>query len=182
MRTPARASLRTRLPATVGVLATAATIGLAAAPSGFARADGGGGQTVTRERGIVVECTGRHAGHDVWVSVYENDRHVNVFQVVLSEGDGKSVERPAGFWDGRDVRAGMRMHGKRVVVKGTAVKVGRRVRVHEETDDAGHHVVSEGFHRRLRTDLVMRYGVKSVRLTCDPAFYYSLKVTRTPIV
>lgn len=181
--------MRTTTPGTLGtfgslgVLATTALIGLGAAPT-QALSDGAAASsapTVTRERGIVVECTGRHAGHDVWLSVYENDRHVNVFQVVLKEGDGRTVERKAGFWDGRTIRATMRMHGKRLAVTGPAVKTGRRIPVREELDDAGHTVVSEGFHRRLRTDLVMRYGAKRVRLACDPTFYYNLKVTKTPI-
>jgi hypothetical protein len=51
--------------------------------------------------------------------------------------------------------------------------------VHEEYDDAGQHIVADGFHRRLAHDLVLRYDGITVPLDCAPAFYYSLNVTKT---
>ena len=64
---------------------------------------------------------------------------------------------------------------------GTARKVGPPTRVHEEYDDASQHIVADGTHRRLRNDLVLRYDGTTVPLTCDPAFFFKLDVTKTDI-
>ena len=69
----------------------------------------------------------------------------------------------------------------RVRITGTAPKVGHRHHVHEENDDAGNLVVSDGFHRRLKDDLVLTYRGDRIALSCAPAFFYSLDVTTTPI-
>ena len=51
----------------------------------------------------------------------------------------------------------------------------------QELDDAGYHVVSDGWHRRLKNDLSLTYAKTSIDLTCDTAFRYKLEVTKTPI-
>ena len=76
----------------------------------------------------------------------------------------------------------MTIKGKQATIIGTASRIGKRTHVHEELDDAGNHVVSDGWHRRLENDLVLTYAGKTVELTCDPAFFYRLEVTKTPSV
>ena len=63
-----------------------------------------------------------------------------------------------------------------------AHRVGKRKHVHEEYDDAGNHIVADGYHRRLANDLVLKYDGSTVPLTCAPAFRYDLQVTTTPTV
>ncbi len=136
--------------------------------------------TVTHERGVVIECGGTHAGKDVFVSVYENNTFANVFQVVVGDdGLGKSRESEKGFVTGGKVRAALRLDGRKALVTGTAKRVGKRVAVHEEHDDAGQHIVVDGFHRALRTDLTLQWKGRTVALDCDEAFFYDLDVTKT---
>ena len=63
----------------------------------------------------------------------------------------------------------------------TRVPVSQRTPVHEAMDDAGQHIVVDGFHRRLVNDLVLRYDGTRVPLTCAPAFAYRLTVTKTDL-
>lgn len=134
----------------------------------------------THERGVVIECGGTYAGQDVFVSVYENNTFANVFQVVVGDdGLGKSRESEDGFVSGGKVRASLKLDGKKVVVSGTAKRVGPRTPVHEEHDDAGQHIVVDGFHRALRTDLDMTWKGSRIDLDCGEAFFYKLKVTKT---
>lgn len=139
------------------------------------------GQT-TKERGYVIECTGVHRGQEAWVSLYENDTYANVIQVVVGDnGTGASREVKAGFVDQGDVRGTLQLKGKRLTVEGTAKRVGPRVPVHEEHDDAGQHIVADGYHKALRTDLSMRWMNRTVPLDCQNAFFFKLDVTKTDI-
>ena len=168
--------MRTTTSISVAALALA---GLAVGTMPTAAA--GAAATVT-ERGIVLECTGQRAGLSAAVTLYENDVHTNYVQVILNDNPKRSASRePRDIRDGRAVRTGVRIAGTRARISGTAVKVGRRVHVHEEVDDAGQHIVSDGFHRRLAHDLLLRYRGIPVPLRCDPAFYYKLDVTKTDI-
>ena len=92
----------------------------------------------------------------------------------VSRAEGHLVRRP-GELVGQDRRQAGQDHRHRD-------KIGKRTHVHEELDDAGNHVVSDGWHRRLENDLMLRYAGKTVGLTCGPAFSYRLEVTKTPTV
>ncbi|WP_244928154.1 hypothetical protein [Nocardioides sp. W7] len=136
----------------------------------------------TRERGVVLECSGTLRGQQVHASVYENSAYGNVVSVVVGDpkrgGAAGSRHTEAGLWTGRTVDARVRVDGLRARITGPARRVGPRIAVHEELDDAGQHVVSDGFHRRLRNDLVLRYRRQQTPLTCETAFFYDLTVTR----
>ncbi|MBB6625757.1 hypothetical protein H5V45_00355 [Nocardioides sp. KIGAM211] len=166
--------MRTQLiTGSLAVVATSALIGLGAAPAHAAT-------TTETERGHLVECTGTIHGKDVYASVYENETYGNVFQLVVGE-KGTSREAAKPFLDGSDVRAVLTLAGKKAVVKGTADRVGKKLPVHEEMDDAGQHITVDGFHKRLATDLTLRWGSRTVPLDCDNAFRYVLEVTKTDI-
>ncbi len=174
--------MRTTAPALAGlaVIGMAAAGVLTAAPSSAAPALERSARTTTVERGVVLECTGSAHGTDAYVNVYENDRYANYLQVVLNDDPDLAASRePADLWRAGKVRGAIRVGGERAVVRGTAIRVGRPTRVHEELDDAGQHIVSDGVHRRLRTDLVLRYDGVRIPLTCDTAFAYRLTVTKT---
>lgn len=139
--------------------------------------------TTTHEHGIVIECTGTLGDREVWTSVYENNTVKNVVQVVVGDdGLGSSRESARAFKVGRDVRATMKLAGKRVVIDGTARVVGQKIAVHEEHDDGGQYITVDGTHRRIATDLTMTWKQRTVPLTCDDAFAYDLDVTKEPAV
>ena len=135
-----------------------------------------------RERGIVLECTGEADGLSAYVNLYENDVYSNYFQVILNDDPKLARSRePADILDKGEVRAAIRIKGHKVRVTGTANRVGKRTHVHEEIEDAGNLVVADGFHRRLKNDLVLKYRGTTVPLDCAPAFFYHLEVTTTPV-
>lgn len=140
--------------------------------------------TTTHEHGIVIECAGTLRGQDVYTSVYENNTVKNVVQVVVGDDNGLGAirETDGAFRDGRDVRATLRLDGKRAVIAGTARAVGKKTAVHEELDDAGEHITVDGTHRQLATDLTLTWRQRTVPLTCDDAFVYDLQVTKEPVV
>jgi len=157
--------------ATAAATATTLSAGPASATTGT--------PTTTVEKGVVIECTGRLGGQDVYVSLYENNRYTNVVQVNVGE-DGASREVRDVVRAGR-ARAAVRVDGSVARVTGAVRASGRRTAVHEETDDAGQHIVSEGTHRALRTRLRIAFRGEWSRLACDNAFRYRLRVTKTPI-
>ena len=139
--------------------------------------------TTTHEHGIVLECTGTLGDREVWTSIYENNTVKNVVQVVVGDnGLGASRESSRAFKDGRDVRATLKLAGKRVVLDGTAKVVGKKTAIHEEHDDAGQHITIDGTHRRIVSDLTMTWKQRTVALTCDNAFAYDLQVTKESTV
>lgn len=160
-----------------------ATAFLTLATPGHAGAEEGPTTETTTETGHVVECTGTFGGRPVFASVYENDRFGNeVFVHVGEDGDEVGATRTtdeALIVDG-EVATGLRLDGKRVRLTGTAERVGGKIAVHEEHDDAGYHIVVDGFHKRLDSDLAMTWRKKTVPLTCDTAFFYDLVVQKTP--
>ena len=160
------------------LLATAAAIATAtlAAPASATT----GTPTTTVEKGVVIECTGRVGGQDAYVSLYENNRHGNVVQVNV--GDGGAAREVRDIVRAGRARAAVRIDGSSARVTGTVRATGRRSAVHEEIDDAGEHIVSEGTHRALRTRLRISFRGETSRLACDNAFRYRLRVTRTTIV
>ena len=129
-----------------------------------------------------MECTGSRHGLDAYVSLYENDVYGNTVDVILDDDPAQAASRrPRDVLAGGEVRTGVTIAGHRARIRGTADRVGRRTPVHAVTDDAGQRIVVDGFHRRLATDLVLRYAATRVPLTCAPAFFYRLDVTKTDI-
>jgi hypothetical protein len=171
----------------LAALTTTALIGLGSAvPASAMTADAvpTSGTTTTIERGNVIECTGTLDGRPVHASLYENSRYTNVIQVLVGDdGDqvGNSREVAEGFLDHRAVRGSLRVGGKKAVVRGTAARIGKRIAVHDAFDDAGQHITVDGFHRRLATDLELRWGRRTTALTCDNAFFYRLQVTKEDV-
>lgn len=168
-------------PLIMGALAVAATSALVGA-GGAAHA---GEPTTTRERGIVVECTGTVHGRSIYASLYENDTYANVLQVLIGDDDhqvGGSREDRDGFLERGQVTASMKVDGTRARITGTARRVGDRLPVHDEYDDAGQHITATGFHRSLDTDLRLTWRGRSVPLDCDTAFAYRLSVTKESTV
>lgn len=165
-----------RTPLALAAVATA-IVGLGS-PATALTADAPASET-TRERGVVLDCSGTYRGEEVYVSVYENDTYANVFQVVVGEDGGVSRESEQGFVEKKQVRATIKLDGRKVLVSGTAKPYGKKISVHEEHDDAGQHIVVDGVHRKLRTDLTMRWKGRTVDLTCGDAFRYDLEVTKT---
>jgi len=151
-------------------------------PASAMQANDFGPPTTERERGIVLECTGEADGLAVYASLYENDKYVNVLQVVLGEdGNGKSKQVERNFLVDGKVRARITIDGAKAKIRGTAELVGKKTPVHEEHDDAGYLITVDGTHRRLATDLVLTYDGARVPLTCDPGFRYDLMVTKEQI-
>ena len=167
-----------RSTSTLGALA----LGAATALVGLAPAAVAGGSTTEHQRGVVLECTGSTPAHSAYVDLYENDKHGNYAQVILDDRPALSASRePKDIWRDGAIRTHVTIKGKRAVVVGTAHKTGARRPVHETHDDAGNHIVVDGFHRKLANDLALRYDGRRIALACKPAFFYSLDVTTTPI-
>jgi hypothetical protein len=167
-----------RTTSTLGVLALGATSALL----GLAPAAVAGGSTTEHQRGIVLECTGATPAHSAYVDLYENDKHGNYAQVVIDDRPSLSASRqPKDILRDGAIRVGLTIKDKRAVVVGTAHRSGPRTHVHDTHDDAGNHIVADGFHRKLANDVVLKYDGGRIPLTCQPAFYYSLDVTTTPI-
>jgi hypothetical protein len=166
---------------TLALAATAALIGL----GGAAPATESTPPTTTHERGIVVECTGTVQGRSVYASLYENDPFGNELQILIGDDDqqvgGGRGDRD-GFLDHGRVTAAMRIDGHRARITGTARKVGDRIPVSEEYDDAGQHITSTGFHRSLATDLTLTWRGHTASLDCGTAFAYRLKVVKESTV
>ena len=175
--------MRTTLKAIGTAAATLAGLAGTAVLSGPAWAHPTSAVETHTEKGIVLECTGETGGLSAYVNLYENDVFTNYLQVVLNDNPRLAASRePKNIWADGVVRSSVTIKGKKATIVGSASKTGRRTHVHEEIDDAGNHVVSDGWHRRLENDLVLTYAGKTVDLTCDPAFFYKLEVTKTPVV
>ena len=162
-----------------GALAVVATTAL----TGVGGAAQAAETTTTHERGIVVECTGTIDGRDVYASLYENDTYVNVLQVLVGDDAGQvggSRQDRDGFLDQGRVTAAMKVDGRRALITGTARRVGDRIPVSEEYDDAGQHITTTGFHRSLDTDLTLSWRGDRAPLDCATAFAYRLTVVKEP--
>lgn len=140
--------------------------------------------TTTHERGHVLECTGTWRTRPVFASVYENSEFGHeVFVHVGDDGDevGATRRPTTPMIEDGEVAAWVRLDGRRARLTGTAERFGKRIAVHEEFDDAGQHVVVDGFHKRLAAALTMTWRKKTVPLSCDTAFRYDLTVEKTPV-
>lgn len=134
----------------------------------------------THERGFVLECRGKTKGLRVSATLYENNVYGNDIQIALGgpdgEVNGRALKRKL-VEKGHLTRAAKVMFdGKPAKVRGTAYKVGPKTPVHDEYDDAGNHIIVDGTHRRMITDMGLIYDGKRVGLTCDAAFAYNLTV------
>jgi hypothetical protein len=171
-----------RTPLALAVVATA-IVGLGSPATALTATSPAAGTPISetsRERGVVIECGGTYRGQDVYVSVYENDTYANVFQVVVGDdGLGNIRESAQGVVEKKQVHATVKLDGRKVLVSGSAQPYGKKIRVHEEHDDAGQHIVVDGVHRKLRSDLTMRWQGRTVDLACADAFRYDLQVTKT---
>ncbi|NYD41942.1 hypothetical protein [Nocardioides panaciterrulae] len=167
--------------ASAGAAAPATTVAAAAPATAAAAATEG---ATTREFGYVIECGGTIRGRTINASLYENNRHPAVIQVLLgSDGDqvGGSREVADGFVDHTQVHGSIRVGGHRAVIEGHASRLRHRTQVHEEYTDAGQEIVVDGYHRKLVGDLTLTWRHRTVPLTCDNAFFYDLQVTKTDI-
>ncbi|GAB3789083.1 hypothetical protein [Nocardioides ungokensis] len=165
---------------TAGALAATATYALI----GLGLASPAGAATTTHEVGNVIECTATIKGRAVYASLYENNLHGNVIQVVIGKGDnqvGGSRQVAGGFIDHKQVHGSIVVGGRRAVIDGHASRRVKRTPVHEEYDDAGEHITVDGYHRKLAKDLTLTWRHRTVQLSCDNAFFYDLQVTREPI-
>lgn len=169
---------------TAATFVTAALITGASPASAVLAQEAGQGTTIQRERGIVLDCHGVADGLQVYASLYENNLNGNHIQVVLGDpdaGNGRSTWVDEKFRQKEQVRGSIRLDGARAVVKGTARKVGAKTPVHDSFDDAGYAIEIDGTHKRLQTNLVLKYAGTTVPLTCADAFVYDLTVTKTPV-
>ncbi|MEP9365153.1 hypothetical protein ABLE68_19470 [Nocardioides sp. CN2-186] len=161
-----------------GVLAAVATSGLI----GLGSAAHAGEPTTTYENGTVLECSGTWKGDRVYALVYENSTAGNTVQVVINDGQyGASHGTKHDLVQGRRVHAAVKLDGKRAVIRGDAHAVGRRTPVHEELEDAGQHIVTDGTHRRLANHVTLTWKGVTTPLDCAGSFVYDLQVTRTPV-
>ena len=159
----------------LAVVATSSLIGLGGAAQATSE------PTTTHEKGVVLECTGTIKGRAVYASLYENNTVKNTIQILIGDdgaqvGGSRDTVRP--FLDGREVRGTLKVAGTRALIEGTAHRVGPKVAVHEEHDDAGQHITVDGFHRRLVNDLMLTWKRSTAPLDCDNAFAYDLQVTK----
>ncbi|KQW52977.1 hypothetical protein ASC77_01330 [Nocardioides sp. Root1257] len=182
--------MRTQLiTGALAVAATSALIGLGTAP--------GSAQTLdpkpdpmqpgtSREVGKVLECTGSAGRTPVRANLYQNKTYGNFLEVLVNDGRageaGASREAAKPFVVGTKVRAAARIDGTRIVIKGLARPTGEVKKVKEVVEDAGLRIVSAGTHRLLEPVLTVSYDGRTGRLTCDSAFAFNLKVTKTSIV
>lgn len=166
-------------------LTTATLIGIVAGPALTLSTTATAAPETTKERGIVLECSGTLRGQEVHTTVYENSTFGNVLSISIGDPDRGGVfngkDTTASLWAGKTVKAGVKVGGKKATVSGLAKRVGAKQAVHEELEDGGQHIVSDGFHRRLKTDLVLTWAKQTVDLTCGSAFYYDLTVTKEDI-
>lgn len=174
-----------RTTAYAALAAATALIGLGtatAAQASPAPVAPGSAAAAVKEKGIVLECTGRADGLSAYVNLYENDTYSHYVQVILDDDPELAKSRePGDILDAGKIRTGVWIAGKRARIVGTAVRYGTKKHVHQEYDDAGQHIVADGFHRRLGYELALHYDGTTVPLRCAPAFYYSLNVTKTDI-
>lgn len=174
---------------TLGALAAVATsaltgLGIASPATAVTAAAEQAATTTTHEVGNVIECTGTIRGRGVYASLYENNHHPDVIQVVIGDGAhqvGNSREVAGGFIDHKQVHGSLKVGGRKAVIEGYASRRVKRLPIHEEYDDAGQHITVDGYHRRLAKDLTLTWRSRTVPLDCDNAFFYDLQVTKEDI-
>jgi hypothetical protein len=182
--------MRTQLiTGALAVAATSALIGLATAPGSAQTMDprpDPSAPGVTHERGALLECTGSAGTIPVRANLYQNKTYGNYLEVLVHDGTadeaGVSRESATPYLVKGKVRATARIDGAKIVIKGVAKPTGKVEKVHDVVEDAGLRIVSTGTHKLLKPVLTVSYDGRSGRLTCDNAFVFKLKVTKTSIV
>lgn len=166
----------------LSTLAAAAVLSTATAGLAAASDDPGPGATTHREVGRLLECTGTWMQRPVLASVYENRGLVNEVSVQVGEGRrevGAARVQERRFVRHGRVRAVLDLGGRPAELSGTTTRTGVRTAVHEEHDHAGEHVVVDGVHRELDTELALVWRGRGAPLECT-GFAFDLQVTRTP--
>lgn len=167
--------------AALGLAAAATVASLGGSAVAAAPGDPGAGST-SREVGRLLECTGTWMQRPVLASVYENRGLVNEVSVQVGEGRrevGAARVQERRFVRHGRVRAVLDLGGRPAELSGTTTRTGVRTAVHEEHDDAGEHVVVDGVHRELDTELALVWRGRGAPLECT-GFAFDLQVTRTP--
>ena len=176
--------MRTQL--LTGALAVVATSALVGLGTTTATARVAPAPEKTREVGTLIECAGYVGKVPVRVNLYENDTYGNTLEVLLHDGTrrevGRSVDTKKPFVVGEDVLARTRVGGRPIRIHGTTEPTGEVKRVHDVIEDAGERIVVRGTHTILDPKIVARYAGKQGRLTCDNAFDFDLRVTKTSLV
>ena len=169
----------------LAVAATSALVGLGTAP-GNAQIPDSMQPGTARERGALIECTGRAGKTPVLVNIYQNRTYGNYLEMTVDDGTpaevSRVVESRTKFITGPKVRAASKIGGRKILIAGTAKQTGKTRKVNEVVEDAGYRIVSKGTHKLLKPVLTVTYGGRTGRLTCDNAFLFDLKVTKTPMV
>jgi hypothetical protein len=140
----------------------------------------------THEVGTVIECAGFAGRVPVRVNFYENETYGNHLEVLVHDGSrreaGRSVETEKPFVVGGEVHAATRVGGRKIRFHGTTEPTGKVKRVRTVEEDAGLRIVSQGTHTILDPKIVADYAGKQGKLTCDNAFDFDLRVTKTSMV
>ena len=169
----------------LAVAATSALIGLGTAP-GNAQIPDSMQPGTARERGALIECTGHAGKTEVLANLYQNRTYGNYVEVTVNDGTpgevSRTIESRAKLINGQKFRASSRIGGKKLVIAGTAKQTGKTRKVNEVVEDAGYRIVSKGTHKLLKPVLTVTYGGRSGVLSCDNAFLFDLKVTKTAMV
>lgn len=174
------------LTGALAVAATSALVGLGAGTAG-AQIPGQPDEGTTRERGTLIECTGTAGDVPVRANIYQNKTYGNYLELLVHDGTpqeaGASLEKRKKFVTGTKVRAAGTVGGHRMTITGTARPTGETKRVHEVIpNDGGMRIETTGTHRLLAPVLTVSYDGETGTLTCDNAFRFKLKVTKTSIV
>lgn len=177
--------MRTQLvTGALAVVATSALVGLG--PSTAAPGTDPAAPEKTHEVGTLIECAGYAGKVPVRVNLYENDTYGNTLEVLVHDGTrrevGRTVETKKPFVVGEDVLARTRVGGKPIRIHGTTEPTGKVKRVREVIEDAGERIVVRGTHAILDPKIVARYAGTQGRLTCDNAFHFDLRITKTSLV
>lgn len=179
--------MRTQLlTGTLAVAATSALIGLSAGAAS-SQAPDPMAEGTTHERGTLIECTGTVGETPVRANIYQNRTFGNYLEMLVNDGTpdehGISRESTKPYVTGTRVRVSGKVGGHRLTITGTAKPTGETKRIREVIpNDAGMRIVSVGTHKLLAPVLTASYDGESATLTCDNAFRFRLKVTKTSIV
>ena len=180
--------MRTQLfTGALAVAATTALVGLGADTASARTADSMQDGT-SRERGTLIECVGKAGSVPVRANIYQNKTYGNHLELLVHDGvKGKEaaagLEKRKPFVTGTKVRAAGKVGGHRMVITGTAAPTGEVKKIREVIpNDGGTRIVSRGTHALLAPLLTVSYNGKTGELTCDNAFRFDLKVTKTSLV
>jgi hypothetical protein len=174
------------LTGALAVAATSALVGLGASTAS-AQIPGQPAEGTTHERGTLIECTGTVGDTPVRANIYQNRTYGNFLELLVHDGTkqeaGASLEKRKPFVTGTKVRAAGKVGGHRLRITGTAKPTGEVKRIREVIpNDGGMRIVTTGTHRLLAPVLTASYDGETGTLTCDNAFHFRLKVTKTSIV